>query len=92
MKFAVVFRGVTLVGLLPTGVPPRKRQPTTPTGRGSTYQRRKPVQTKPATAICGSSSARNAPGTNLGQIPLTAVSDGAGHVSRSALPSLRGYW
>jgi adenylate cyclase len=32
-------------------VPPRKRQPTTATGRGSTYQARKPVQTKPATSI-----------------------------------------
>jgi len=32
-------------------VPPRKRQHTTPTGRGSTYQGRKPVQTKPATAM-----------------------------------------
>jgi hypothetical protein len=51
MNSAIVFRGVTLVGLRPPGVPPRKRQHTTPTGRGSTYQGRKPVQTKPATAL-----------------------------------------
>jgi hypothetical protein len=50
MNSAIVFRGVTLVGLRPPSVPPRKRQHTTPTGRGSTYQGRKPVQTKPATA------------------------------------------
>jgi hypothetical protein len=51
MNSAIGFRGVTLVGLRPPGVPPRKRQHTTPTGRGSTYQGRKPVQTKPATAM-----------------------------------------
>jgi putative transposase len=33
------FRGVTLVGLRPPGGPPRKRHPTTPTGRGSTYSK-----------------------------------------------------
>ncbi len=41
-------RGVTLVGLRPPGMPPRIPQPTTATGRVSTYQARKSVQTKPA--------------------------------------------
>ena len=50
-EFRRRFRGVTLVGLRPPGVPPRKRHTTTATGRGSTYQARKPVQTKPATSI-----------------------------------------
>ena len=59
MNSAIVFRGVTLVGLRPPGVPPRKRQHTTPTGRGSTYQGRKPVQTKPATAYCARGQAEN---------------------------------
>ena len=36
----------------PLGVPPQKWQPTTATGRGSTYPEPKPVQTKPATSIC----------------------------------------
>ncbi|MGA8709305.1 MAG: transposase, partial [Steroidobacteraceae bacterium] len=40
---------VTLVGLRPPGVPPRKRHPTA-TGRASTYPERKPVQTKPASS------------------------------------------
>jgi hypothetical protein len=44
------FRGVTLVGLRPPGVPPRKRNPTA-IGRDSTYRERKSVQTKPATSV-----------------------------------------
>ena len=50
-EFRRRFRGVTLLGLRPPGVPPRKRQPTTATGRASTYQERKAVQTKPATSL-----------------------------------------
>src|SRR3984893_2306320 len=34
----------------PPGMPPKKWQPTTATGRGSTYPEPKPVQTKPATS------------------------------------------
>jgi hypothetical protein len=49
-EFRRRFWGVTLGGLRPSGVPPQKRHLTTETGRGSTYQGRKPVQTKPATS------------------------------------------
>src|SRR5271157_4836386 len=37
----------------PSCVPPRKRQTTSATGRGSTYPARNPVQTKPATSHRG---------------------------------------
>jgi len=48
-EFRRRFLGVTLVGLRPPGVPPRKRHPTA-NGRGSTYRERKSVQTNPATS------------------------------------------
>src|SRR5471030_2842071 len=51
MNFAVVFGPSLWSGYALPACPPRKRHTTTATGRGSTYQARKPVQTKPATSI-----------------------------------------
>ena len=50
MNSAVVFGPSLWSGYALPACPPRKRHTTTATGRGSTYQARKPVQTKPATS------------------------------------------
>ncbi len=50
MNFAVVFEASLWSGYTLLACHPENGSPT-PTGRGSTYQRRKPVQTKPATSF-----------------------------------------
>jgi hypothetical protein len=50
-EFRRCFRGVTAVGLRPPYLSPRKQHTTTATGRGSTYPKPKPVQTKPTSSL-----------------------------------------
>jgi len=49
-EFRRCFRRVTAVGLRPPYLSPRKQHTTTATGRGSTYPKPKPVQTKPTSS------------------------------------------
>ena len=50
MNFAVVVGASLQSGYALPACRPRQRHTTTATGRGSTYQARKPVQTKPASS------------------------------------------